>query len=91
MRIWRVTHRDMRCGNCRAWIATGEKYLEHRIGTARLVRCQPCGESMTGAPAPDVIDEEQSGRPLDVRHQPSLGLEPVGAVAERAWQRRGRR
>lgn len=91
MRIWRIAHGDMGYGNYRAGIATGEKYLEHRIGTARLVRCQRCGESMTGTPAPDVVDEGQTARSLGVRHQPSLGLEPVGDVVGGAWRRRGRR
>lgn len=80
MTMWRLANGPLRCGFCRTEIADGQKYLEYRIGgAALLLRCQSCGESMTGAPASDVIDEEQTARSPDVRHQPSLGLEPVGA------------
>lgn len=89
MSSWRVAHGARRCGNCHGAIATGEPYLEYRIGTAQRVRCLACGEDMTGEPAPDSI-EEPLAPSLDVRHQPSLGLEPIGAV-EPVWRRRLRR
>lgn len=92
MRTWRIAGGKLRCGNCRRAIDTGETYLEYRIATAQRFRCRLCGESLTGAPAPDVVEDVVAQRPLEVRHQPSLGLEPIGAVAARsAWRSRGRR
>ena len=89
MTTWRLAHGPLRCGHCHTAIAAGQAYLEYRVGAVRLLRCQPCGENMTGAPAPDVIEE--SAPALDVQPQPSLsGLEPIDAV-EPVWRRRVRR
>lgn len=92
MRTWRVAVGPLRCGNGGHPIRTGEPYLEYRIGAAVRLRCQSCGENMTGSPAPDAIEDE-AAPPLQVPHQPSLGMEAIGAVAAKSadWRRRFRR
>lgn len=92
MTTWRLARLDLTCGNCRAAIAAGQPFLEYHISARTLVRCQACGESMTGESAPDSLEADAPPAPLTVGHQPSLGLEPVGAVATRsAWRRRFQR
>lgn len=96
MRTWRLARIAQRCGSCNDQIAIGEKLLELQLATSTTIRCQSCGERMTGEAAPDVIEEappagaSPASVPAGVRYQPSLGPEFVSA-SDIGLRRRGRR
>jgi hypothetical protein len=85
MRTWRRALVAEKCGFCNEPIARGAVLLE--IGSAKKLRCQPCGEAMFEEqapelpPLPDRVEDARASVPEGVRHQPSLGYEDTPSAS----------
>lgn len=95
---WRYALLNESCGRCHKTVPQGELELVVEIaGAPTRVRCQPCGEQLTGnaAVVTDLPQAPPPGVPAGISHQPSLGFTPVAVVAARvvtkAQLRRGLR
>ena len=68
--IWKRAVADglYKCGSCRTPIAAGELVA---FTKTRLERCEPCGRQIE---EPHDIEEDETGVPPGVTHQPSMGF-----------------